>query len=193
MWEGGREGKRELSNTAVQIEKLLLLYSSSCPFKMSNRNKTKSTRTCGKGRRQYKAPAPVFSPSPPCFTACSINYSSENFHILRSIQNKSGRRYRLRLRFLPPPFIRALPCPVVSFRSTAVDLTSNDCPQNGRMPIPAGRNGSSEGGKQYPPSPSSSSSCLLWQIYGCKLFCTRQGQTEGGAEKVSTRRMSNIF
>lgn len=61
VWEGGREGKRELSNTAVQIEKLLLLYSSSCPFKMSNRNKTKSTRTCGQGRRQYKAPAPVFS------------------------------------------------------------------------------------------------------------------------------------
>lgn len=190
MWEGGRERKRELSNTAVQIEKLLLLYSSSWPFKMSNRNKTKSTRTCGKGRRQYTAPEPVFSPPPAhCFTACSINYSSENYHILRSIQNKSGRRYRLR--FLPPPFFRALPCLVVSFRSTAVDLTSNDCPQNGRMPIPAGRNGSSEGG--YPPSPSSSSSCLLWQIYGCKLFCTRQRQTEGGAEKVSTRRMSNIF
>lgn len=169
---------------------------------MFNRNKTKSTRTCGKGRRQYTAltPASVLA-LPPCTTACSINYSSENFHILRSIQSKSGRRYRLRLRFLlPSPSARALPCPVVSFRSTAVDLTSNDCPQNGRMPIPAGRNGSSEGAKQYSPSPSSSpsSSCLLWQIYGCKLFCTRapqqqQGLTRGRGKKVNTRRMSNIF
>lgn len=187
MWEGSRERKRELSNTAVQIEKLLPVAPSKCPTATRQNQQGHAARVVGSTRPPNPSP-------PPCFTACSINYSSENFHILRSIQNKSGRRYRLRFLPLPSPLLfRALPCPVVSFRSTAVDLTSNDCPQNGRMPIPAGRNGSSEGGKQYPPSSSSSSSCLLWQIYGCKLFCTRQGQTVGGAEKVSTRRMSNIF
>lgn len=145
---------------------------------MLNRNKTKSTRTCHKGRRQHTArqdqsipPVPATArPLPPA--AGSINYSSENFHILQSIQNKSGRRYRrrrLHLRFglrfdlrlrLPcsPLGLPLPPGPVALYRSTAVDLTSNDCPQNGRMPIPAARNGSNVGGRQ---SSSSSSRRLV--------------------------------
>lgn len=63
----------------------------------------------------------VLPPPAPCFTACSINYSSENFHILRSIQNKSGRRYRLRLRFLPlSSFVH---CLALSFHSVRQLLT----------------------------------------------------------------------
>lgn len=40
---------------AQSQEKLLLLARPSCPFEMLNRNKTKSTRTCHKGRRQHTA------------------------------------------------------------------------------------------------------------------------------------------
>lgn len=65
MWEGGRERKRELSNTAVQIEKLLLLYSSSCPFKMSNRNKTNQQGHAARVVGSTRPPHRCSPPSPP--------------------------------------------------------------------------------------------------------------------------------
>lgn len=56
-------------------------------------NKT-SSRTCHKGRRAagYGKCAPPSRLLLPYPAVGSINYSSENFHILRSIQNKSGRQ-----------------------------------------------------------------------------------------------------
>lgn len=124
-----------------------------------NRNKTKSTRPAAEHATRVVGRQDTASALPP--TACSaptpqsvqliiqvkIFISCDPYKISQVVRLPSPSPFRSPSPTASPFTLAAstsfsltssgMPGPVVvSCHSTAVDLTSNDCPQNGRMPIP---------------------------------------------------------